>query len=370
MKIYGSISRLVSVMFRKDGQDLTVRPNQATTLTAARDIQLPPGDADHVLVAAAATQTLTNKTIDGDDNTIQDLALASLKTVLGDAAKVLVRDGSGAVVSAALADANIAADAAIDATKIGAGTVSSTEFGYLDGVTSAIQTQLSAKLESSLKGAANGLAELDSNGKVPAAQLPASVMDFKGSYDADANSPSLADGTGDAGDVYRVAVAGTRDFGAGSISGSVWQRSPGADFTGFAATALNNLSVASLAAGSLLVGSSASAVAALPIGTEGQVLKVVQVYDEMMEASLALSWETVTLTNRSGNVLWAPADGTSKVFTHNLGSSAVHVAIYDFATKETIFVDSVVRTSDNVVTLTASEAPTGTGWVVTVFRNN
>jgi hypothetical protein len=370
----------VSVMFRKDGQDLTVRPNQATTLTAARDIQLPPGDADHVLVAAAATQTLTNKTIDGDDNTIQDLALASLKTVLGDAAKVLVRDGSGAVVSAALADANIAADAAIDATKIGAGTVSSTEFGYLDGVTSAIQTQLSAKLESSLKGAANGLAELDSNGKVPAAQLPASVMDFKGSYDADANSPSLADGTGDAGDVYRVAVAGTRDFGAGSIqlfvgdlviySGSVWQRSPGADFTGFAATALNNLSVASLAAGSLLVGSSASAVAALPIGTEGQVLKVVQVYDEMMEASLALSWETVTLTNRSGNVLWAPADGTSKVFTHNLGSSAVHVAIYDFATKETIFVDSVVRTSDNVVTLTASEAPTGTGWVVTVFRNN
>lgn len=33
----------------------------------------------------------------------------------------------------------------IDATKIGAGTVSNTEFGYLDGVTSAIQTQLDAK---------------------------------------------------------------------------------------------------------------------------------------------------------------------------------------------------------------------------------
>jgi hypothetical protein len=34
---------------------------------------------------------------------------------------------------------------AIDAAKIGAGAVSSTEFGYLDGVTSAIQTQLDAK---------------------------------------------------------------------------------------------------------------------------------------------------------------------------------------------------------------------------------
>jgi hypothetical protein len=34
---------------------------------------------------------------------------------------------------------------AIDAAKIGAGAVSSTEFGYLDGVTSAIQTQLDSK---------------------------------------------------------------------------------------------------------------------------------------------------------------------------------------------------------------------------------
>ncbi len=33
----------------------------------------------------------------------------------------------------------------IDATKIGAGAVSNTEFGYLDGVTSAIQTQLNSK---------------------------------------------------------------------------------------------------------------------------------------------------------------------------------------------------------------------------------
>lgn len=38
----------------------------------------------------------------------------------------------------------------LDAAKIGAGAVSSTEFGYLDGVTSAIQTQLNAKANESI----------------------------------------------------------------------------------------------------------------------------------------------------------------------------------------------------------------------------
>jgi hypothetical protein len=35
--------------------------------------------------------------------------------------------------------------AAIDATKIHDGSISNTEFGYLNGVTSAIQTQINSK---------------------------------------------------------------------------------------------------------------------------------------------------------------------------------------------------------------------------------
>lgn len=50
-------------------------------------------------ISASSTDVLTNKTIDGDDNTIQDLALTSLKTNLTDASKFLVRDASGVVVS-------------------------------------------------------------------------------------------------------------------------------------------------------------------------------------------------------------------------------------------------------------------------------
>lgn len=55
--------------------------------------------------------------------------------------------------------------------------VSATEVGYLDGVTSAIQTQLGGKISSSEKGAASGVAPLDAGGKVDASYLPSYVDD-------------------------------------------------------------------------------------------------------------------------------------------------------------------------------------------------
>jgi hypothetical protein len=88
------------------------------------------------------------------------------------------------------------------------------------------------------KGNANGYASLDSGGKVPISQLPSSIMEYKGTWNASTNTPTLANGTGDTGDVYICNVAGTVNFGAGAItfavgdyviySGSIWQRSSGA----------------------------------------------------------------------------------------------------------------------------------------------
>jgi hypothetical protein len=43
------------------------------------------------------------------------------------------------------------------------------------------------------KGANSGVASLDSGGKIPLAQLPASLMEFKGVWNATTNAPSLAD---------------------------------------------------------------------------------------------------------------------------------------------------------------------------------
>lgn len=75
------------------------------------------------LVTTDSSSTLTNKTIDGDNNTIQDVGISSLKTELSDANKAIIRDGSGAIVSDYIADANVKTGAAIARSKIASGTV-------------------------------------------------------------------------------------------------------------------------------------------------------------------------------------------------------------------------------------------------------
>jgi hypothetical protein len=90
-------------------------------------------------------------------------------------------------------------------------------------------------------GAANGVATLDALGKVPLSQLPASVVTYLGTWNAATNTPTLANGTGDTGDLYICNVAGTVNFGAGPItfsvgdwviySGTTWERSAGSTGT-------------------------------------------------------------------------------------------------------------------------------------------
>lgn len=65
--------------------------------------------------------------------------------------------------------------------QVGLGSVDNTSDANKP-VSSAQQTALNLKLNTSLKGAANGLAELDSAGKVPAAQLPSFVDDVLEGY--------------------------------------------------------------------------------------------------------------------------------------------------------------------------------------------
>jgi hypothetical protein len=112
-------------------------------------------------------------------------------------------------------------------------TVTSTELSRVSGVTGNIQSQLDNKIEITEKGAANGVATLDAGGKVPVSQLPNSIMEYLGTWNASTNTPTLADGTG--GDVYITSVAGTQNLGSGSITfaqgdwvvynGSTWEKS-------------------------------------------------------------------------------------------------------------------------------------------------
>tara|TARA_R100000008_G_scaffold63949_2_gene41093 strand:+ start:35 stop:2638 length:2604 start_codon:yes stop_codon:yes gene_type:complete len=103
--------------------------------TADRTVSLP--NATDTLVGKATTDTLTNKSIDSDNNTITNLVNADIKSSAAiafskmenlTASRALVSDGSG--------DVSVSA-------------VTSTEIGHLDGVSSNIQTQLDAKASSS-----------------------------------------------------------------------------------------------------------------------------------------------------------------------------------------------------------------------------
>ena len=62
---------------------------------------------------------------------------------------------------------------------------------------------------------------------------------------------------------------------------------------------------------------------------------------------------------------WVNADGTSKTITHNLGSNAVEVSIIDLDDDTIIQVDSIVVSSSNAISLSASEAP-NSSWRVVV----
>lgn len=121
---------------------------------------------------------------------------------------------------------------------------------------------IASAIQSSEKGAANGVATLDVAGKVPVAQLPNSVMEYQGAWDADQNTPELEDGTGNNGDVYRVSVAGSQDLGSGSISfsvgdfviynGSTWQKSPAIDAGSLTLDDLTDVVLSSPANGQVL----------------------------------------------------------------------------------------------------------------------
>jgi hypothetical protein len=99
--------------------------------TADRTVSLP--NATDTLVGKATTDTLTNKSIDSDNNTITNLVNADIKS----SAAIEFSKMENLTASRALAsDSN---------GDVSATSVTSTELGHLSGVTDAIQTQLDTK---------------------------------------------------------------------------------------------------------------------------------------------------------------------------------------------------------------------------------
>ena len=100
---------------------------------------------DSGIASANSTTTLINKSIDSDSNTITNIADADIKSTAAIAfSKMADLTASRALVSDSNGDVSVSA-------------VTSAELGYLDGVTSNIQTQLNSKGTSSFSGSYNDL---------------------------------------------------------------------------------------------------------------------------------------------------------------------------------------------------------------------
>ena len=140
--------------------NLTAVSASDDTLASAKAIKTYVDSQPHSSVTASSTTTFTNKTIDVDatGNSITNLADANIKAAAAiDATKI----ADGTVTSTEFQyinslsanaqtqidgkQATIDASSRLNANLVGDGSVDDTEFGYLDGVTSDIQTQLSAK---------------------------------------------------------------------------------------------------------------------------------------------------------------------------------------------------------------------------------
>jgi hypothetical protein len=113
-----------------------------TTNIADNAITTAKINADAVTGAKIADDSIDSEHyVDGSIDTahIADDQITTAKIADSQITSAKITDGT-------IVNADVNASAAIDATKIHDGTVTNTEFKYLDGVTSAIQTQLDAKL--------------------------------------------------------------------------------------------------------------------------------------------------------------------------------------------------------------------------------
>jgi hypothetical protein len=129
-----------------DGTIVTTGDTGTVTSTMLLDGTILNADVNSSAQIAYSKLNLTNTIVNADINA--SAAITATKI----AGTAVTQADTGTVTSTMIADgtivnADINASAAIDWTKIApSSTVSATELGYLDGVTSAIQTQIDAKL--------------------------------------------------------------------------------------------------------------------------------------------------------------------------------------------------------------------------------
>lgn len=137
----------------------------ADTITALRtDINTNTGNISTNTTNISALTTLANnKFYLGNVSNV-----ATEVTLSGDVTSS--NDGTMAIGTGVIVNADVNTSAAIDATKIADGSISNTEFQYLNGASSNLQTQITALGNASLQTLTNGKIFIGDGGGLPAEQ--------------------------------------------------------------------------------------------------------------------------------------------------------------------------------------------------------
>ena len=149
--VYSKLSLTDSILNADINSAAAIVDTKLDTISTANKVSLSALDIDGATdIGAALAGTDLIAVDDGAGGTNRKSAVSRIatyveSTISGD---ITISGGTAAIGSGVIVNADINASAAIDATKIHDGSVSNTEFGYLNGVTSAIQTQMDTKASS------------------------------------------------------------------------------------------------------------------------------------------------------------------------------------------------------------------------------
>lgn len=163
--------------------------------------------------------------------------------------------------AAKIQDADIKSNAAINATKIANGLVSNTEFQYLDGVTSSIQTQLNTLTSNSVTSlsiaTANGFSGSSSGGTTPSLTIGTTITGLlKG------NGTAISAAVADTDYQSPISTSGAvaNQFVTGFTAPNTFTRAQPAftDISGTAAVAQGGTGQTTYSDGQLLIGNSAT----------------------------------------------------------------------------------------------------------------
>jgi len=243
-------------------------------------------------ISASTFSTNTTVTVVWDSGSLANEAVEIYLAILS-------KTGDS-IPESVITNAKVATGAAIDAAKIGGGAVSNLEFSYLDGVTSAIQTQINSK-QATITGAATTIV----------------------SSDLTASRAAISNSSG------KIAVSTVTDTELGYVSGvtSAIQTQLGTKLT-----ASNNLSDVSST-------STARTNLGLAIGTN------VQAYDAELAAIAGL-------TSAADKGIQFTGSGTAAVFDLTTAGKALLDDVDASAQRTTLGLGTIATQNANSVTLT------------------